>query len=475
MIIYKSHVFSETGYHRYLGIDKGLIVYIGDEEPSGSIDIIDYSDSYIYPGFVDSHVHMMQYGLSLLRCDLRGSESADDIYNRLISFAGNHMGLNNIIAEGFDDSAFSIPGLPVRQVIDEMFPDIPVIIRRICGHTAIINQKAELLFIGNEGFKESIYDNKTGIIKEGLILHLDKVIFPDNNEIINAYKSAEINMFSHGITAIGDISTDDSIEFYQNNTMQIDIVPYLPAQSIPSINNEIKNNIKGIKLFLDGSVGSMTAAFKRPYKNSKQNGKILLEHSDMKQIVDFAEKHGLQIAAHAIGDRAIAFALNYLRRGDRIEHFEFANDKLIDIVYKKGIRLSMQPNFVGNWGMKGQMYENLLDPQYFTFNNSYEAIVKRGIELGFGSDNMPISPLYGILSAHRALFENQRIDKKIGLELYTRGSSDIMDMTHFGILKCDYKADFFIINKCIEEIDEHENAVMLTVKNGKMVYKRGKS
>ena len=88
------------------------------------------------------------------------------------------MGLNNIIAEGFDDSAFSIPGLPVRQVIDEMFPDIPVIIRRICGHTAIINQKAELLFIGNEGFKESIYDNKTGIIKEGLILHLDKVIFP---------------------------------------------------------------------------------------------------------------------------------------------------------------------------------------------------------------------------------------------------------------------------------------------------------
>lgn len=468
-MILHSNIHTGGQLAHYIVIDGNTVLYIGNERPD-KCNVTEMTQYHIYPGFIDSHMHLMQYGLSLYRCDLRQARSADDIMDSLKSFINTNSDLTFIIAEGYDDSQFIDNSVLEKTLLDNTFSGLPVIVRRICGHKAIINQDAYEIISQNDHFSDSLYDESTGVIEEGAVLHLNSIFRPTDREKVNALNAASLKLFELGITSLGDMSTVDSMKYYREHMLKHDIIPYLPSDSLSLLDNnmDIAQLVKGIKVFVDGSIGARTAAMRRPYRDTDRKGDLCIDNEYMKRVLNYADKYGLQIAAHAIGDRAIDFIVKYLRKSDRIEHCEFADRDVLESIRNKGIYLSMQPNFIGNWGVSGKMYEKVLDYDYYSFNNSYAYIDNMNITLGMGSDNMPPSPLYGIQSAANAEFENQRLTAERCMELYTKGSSDIMDIKK-GILNIHSAADFTVLSRSISEKPD----VLLTVKNGEIVYKRG--
>ncbi|PIP14317.1 MAG: hypothetical protein COX48_01530 [bacterium (Candidatus Stahlbacteria) CG23_combo_of_CG06-09_8_20_14_all_34_7] len=472
MIQIKSNIFSDGKYLRYMIFDKDRFMYVGNDFLR-NVKTIDFSDKYIYPGFIDSHTHLLWYGMNLVRCNLFGVTSEDEIYEKIKNYISDNPLIEYVIAEGFDESTFAKPSLPSRKTLDRIFGKIPIIVKRICGHVAVLNTESFNLL---KKYISENYESETGILREGIVLSLNSVLKPKMKEKLLAMKEAQRKFFSLGITSIGDMGTSDSLDIYKSDELILDVFFYYPAnysEKLIGWKNKKNVKLKGLKLFTDGSIGGHTAAIYLPYKNTDSTGNIELSDDDFKLSVSIAKKRGYQLAIHAIGDRAIDFALKHIekRTNDRIEHFELASREQILKTKKQKVFLSMQPNFIGNWSMKGQMYEMMLDKRYFKFNNSVNIISKESIPMGFGSDCMPPSPIYGIKSLKMAQFTNQRMEQLKAFEYYTEGSAKIMcEEKKLGKIKKGLISDFVVLNNRIEDIGKKPVSVEATFKKGKQVF-----
>ncbi len=471
MKLIKSHIFTGIGYVKYLLLDNSKIAYAGNEKPAVPVTH-DWSRNYIYPGFIDSHTHILWHGLNLIRCSLNNAENADDIYSRVKAYNEANPHLQFIIAEGFDETKFTKQGLPKKAVLDTMFPDKPVLLRRICGHAAVLNDRAYRML--EHGL--DIYDSSTGLAKEGAILKLNSIFAPSETELRNGFSAAERDMFSKGITGVGDMCTEDSLKVFEKTDFDMDIRFYFPYTSRAKLRNwKNRRNVKlnGLKMFTDGSIGSRTAALSVNYKGASQSGTLLLDEKEIRKTRKYAESRGLHLAVHAIGDRAIQTVINALGDGHRIEHFELATQKQIDEVEKENIILSMQPNFIGNWALKGQMYEQRLPSKMYRFNNAIGYLKNRNIRLGLGSDCMPVSPIYGIASLADAEMDSQRLAPFDSIRLYTEGSADICSMKNRGRLNKNAYSDFIVCDSDIAHISlEKQPNILYTYKNGNCVYNK---
>lgn len=471
MKLIKSNIFTGRGYVQYLLLDNARIAYVGNDKPSVPVTH-NWSGYYIYPGFIDSHTHILWHGLNLIRCSLNNAENAEDIYSRVKAYDEANPHLQFIIAEGFDETKFTKQGLPKKAVLDTMFPDKPVLLRRICGHAAVLNEKAYRML--EHGL--DLYNSSTGLAKEGAILKLNSIFAPSDIELRNGFAAAEKDMFSKGITGVGDMCTEDSLTIFKNTDFNMDIrfyFPYTSKNKIGNWNNRKNVKLNGLKMFTDGSIGSYTAALSVNYRGTAQKGTLLLDEKEIKKTRIYAENKGLQLAVHAIGDRAIQIGLNALDEGHRIEHFELATHEQIDEAEKKGIILSMQPNFLGNWAMKGQMYEKRLPAKIYRFNNAIGHINEKNIRLGLGSDCMPVSPMYGIASLADAEMSSQKLPPFESVRLYSEGSADICSMKNRGRLSRKFYSDFIVCDSDIAHISlEKQPNILYTYKNGTCVYNK---
>lgn len=472
MIQIKGAVHSGGKIHRFITVDGERIFSVGDS-PAKNVKTIDLTGRHIYPGFIDSHTHLLWYGLNLARCDLFGVKSEEDVYERIGGYLRRNPNAEFIIAEGFDETTFDSKGYPSKKTLDSLFPSIPVIVRRICGHIAVLNSEAHGLL---KGKLKGNYDSSSGIAREGIILSLNTVLRPGRKEKEKALKMAQERFFSLGITSVGDMATYDSLDVYRSKDLLLNVFFYYPAKESANLEewkDSKKAKLKGLKLFTDGSIGGRTASLSRRYRKSGGSGEIVLSSRDFKSAVKDACKNDWQLAVHAIGDNAIEHAIKHLsgRSGDRIEHFELASKNQIERVKESGILLSMQPNFLGNWAMKNQMYEERLDKRYYSFNNVFGYIYKLGIPMALGSDCMPPSPIYGLESLSKAQFECQRLSASTGLNLYTEGSAAVMgEGKDFGALKEGFFADMAILDKPIEAVSSGRVGVVMTFKRGKQVF-----
>ncbi|MGE3062305.1 MAG: amidohydrolase [bacterium] len=468
----KANVLSGGRFFRFIGIERERIAFIKDSSEK-NIETIDLSDKYIYPGFIDAHTHLLWYGLNLIRCNLSGVKSEEEIYLRIEKYARENLNSEYIIAEGFDETKFKKNKFPSKAMLDAMNLKKPVIVRRVCGHIAVLNEEAVRLL---KNQLNGNFDNRSGIAREGIVLSLNTVLKPAKADMQRALSEAQNMFFSLGITSIGDMATYDSFDIYDSRNLKLDVFFYYPAMLAENLQGwkDRKNvKLKGLKLFTDGSIGGRTAALTIPYKNTKEKGEIVLKRTDFRKAFATAEKNSYQLAVHAIGDEAIEYSLKNLvgRKNDRIEHFELAAREQIDRVRKQSLMLSMQPNFIGNWAMKGQMYEERLDKKYYEFNNVVSEIYEKSIPLGFGSDCMPPSPVYGIESLAKAQFENQRMKPSISLKCYTEGSAEIMNEgKNFGKLEKGYFADMTVFDSPIEKIPAKNPRIVMTFKRGKKVF-----
>jgi len=190
--------------------------------------------------------------------------------------------------------------------------------------------------------------------------------------------------------------------------------------------------IGGMKLYADGSFGARTAALEAPYSDAPgKRGALLISDRDLRAVVRDAELAGFQLLIHAIGDRAARQVVSAFsstlgtptRLRHRIEHLELPGKAELAQMRDLGLWASMQPNFVGEWGMPGGMMEARLGKARLRRADPFGKVLRAGVPLVFGSDCMPFNPLYGIHSAVNAPFPDQRLTAGEAVAAYTRDAA----------------------------------------------------
>lgn len=470
-------------------IEQGRIVDILESNHSLSNSIeksILPSDSLLIPGFIDVHTHMASYGVSKQRPNFSDTESLDDFLDRLREAVGTARE-EVLIGEGFDQSRWKENRLPTKTELDRVAPDMPVIVRRVCGHLAVTNSKGLELF---KDFSKGI-DFEHGWLFEDVPLNLSKFFPPDFETIKLGILLAQEELLSMGITSIHEVGNPPQFkaykELFEAGLLKIRVYfnffekygKHLVNSGITTGfgNDHIK--IGGIKFFLDGSVGAHTAAFFKKYKDANTRGKLNWNTVKLKEKLRFYHENGFQTLCHAIGDRAIAQVVNiwkeilqggnYLRH--RIEHFEFPSIKEIQLSSRLGLLVSMQPNFAYRWGGPGQLYDLHLQSDIAHMNNPFADVINEGLRMGFGSDGMPYGPIYGLIGAVQHPVPKSRINLKTALRLYTERSAHLsFDEVIKGKIARNYFADLIVLSPNPFEVDLVDVKVTHVWVNGKLVF-----
>ncbi|MEM0157663.1 MAG: amidohydrolase family protein, partial [Thermoplasmataceae archaeon] len=202
----------------------------------------------------------------------------------------------------------------------------------------------------------------------------------------------------------------------------------------------------GIKTFLDGSIGARTAAHGDwPAEN------LIRNWQEFENLCISIWSHNLPVAAHAIGENAVETAAKVFsnhsgRFRNSIEHFELMPDGILERL-NESIVISSQPNFL-EWAGKNGMYEDRLGKEWLTRNNPFRDILDGGLHLAFGSDTMPLGPMYGIHFAVNSEFSQQRIDLQEAIKCYTEGGAYLLGAENYmGKLEEGYLADMVFFDR----------------------------
>lgn len=469
------------------------------------------SNTFIFPGFNDAHTHLGDGGLMALNLDLAGVKSLDDMLTKIALFAQPLAEGHWITGGRWDHTLWANQTLPTRQDLDKVTEGHPAFLDRVDGHIAIANSAA--LAAGGITGKTvppqggaidlDAKGEPTGILRESAKDLVQKMIPPPSGE--ERLRGAELaigDALSHGITSVQDFSEwSDFLAFEQmekEGTLNIRISEWLPFSApIDELKtmrrhhnaNDPMLHTGMLKGFMDGSLGSRTAAMKAPFSDDSGNSGLpqYTQEQLNKMSAERAEA-GFQLGFHAIGDKASAMALDAFSqpgvRADarnRIEHAQVVDPADIPRFKQLGIIASMQPNHLltdMNWA------EERLGPQRAAYSYAWKAFLDAGVPLAFGTDYPvePITPFRGLYAAvtrkneagTKAFFPGNKLTRGQALYAYTQGSAYAeFAEAHKGKLIPGYDADFILVDRDLFKVAAPavlQTVVRATFVNGKEVY-----
>jgi predicted amidohydrolase YtcJ len=312
-----------------MAVNEGRIVATGTTEDItgkySSGKTIDLDKKPVYPGFIDAHCHFYGYGLGLLkRADLMGTQSFDEILEIMKAHHEKFPSAYWIEGRGWDQNNWPEKAFPTNDKLNALFPDNPVILIRVDGHAAIVNKKAMQMAgidatTKPEGGDVILNDGKpTGVLIDNAIDLVTRIIPPpDKSQMAEALFQAQQNCFAVGLTGVHDcglekreIEVIDSLQ--KNGELKMRIYAMLtPAQETLDAYLQkgiVKNdllNIRSVKLYADGALGSRGAKLIEPYSDDPGNTGLLLRSPEaLREFCKLAYDHGYQVCTHAIGDSA---------------------------------------------------------------------------------------------------------------------------------------------------------------------------
>jgi len=434
---------------RAVGTDEEIRATAGE-----STKIIDLKGKVVLPGFIDCHTHFLQMGIALSFVDLRGLPSIDDVLEKLKERAGKTEKGKWITGYRWDESKWREGRYINRFDLDKVTPDNPVMLKRMDGHLWVVNTKgleAAGIPEDNPGLeKDPSTGEPTGLLRWGAKNLVAKCLVPNKAEMTNGLKLAVNEALKYGVTTVTEFVAN--IPFYQEAAASGDLL----MRVYMGMGEDVFSGMAGtdvdldtsrrafdsgsdlltlgpVKMFADGSIGARTAALFEPYSDDPAtSGQLATTPEALRNRIGKVHPAGTQVAVHAIGGRGIEMLVDAFEsvlkehpRSDhrhRIEHAELLNGELMDRIRELGLVLSMQPNFIGEWGGPGELYEKRLGARYITANPLRE-IIDRGIPMAFGSDCMPFGPMYGIWSAVNNPIQESRISLHEAIYCYTLGAA----------------------------------------------------
>ncbi|HZB88188.1 MAG TPA: amidohydrolase [Terracidiphilus sp.] len=444
-----------------------------------------HSSTYIFPGFNDAHTHLGSAGQTKLNVDLTGAKSLAAMLAKVKTYADAAPAGHWLTGGNWDHTLWASKTLPTRQDLDKVTGGHPAFLGRIDGHIALANTAA-LQAAGITGttvppqggaIDLDSSGQPTGILRESAQGLVNKIIPPPSPaERRRGLDLAIADALSHGVTSVQDFSNwDDFLTFEQmekEGALHLRISEWLPFKA-PLADlikmrahhdaNDPMLHTGFLKGFMDGSLGSRTAAMKAPYTDDPGNtGLPQYTQTQLNPMALERAKAGFQLGFHAIGDRANAMALDaYAQPGisttarNRIEHAQVVDPADIPRFKQLGVIASMQPSHLltdMNWA------EARLGPQRAAYSYAWKAFLDAGVPLAFGTDYPvePITPYRGLYAAvtrmneagTRTYFPQNKLTRGQALYAYTQGSAYAeFAEKHKGKLVPGYDADFILVDR----------------------------
>ena len=480
-------------------------------------EVIDSPRGLVLPGFIDSHVHLLSSGFELSSIQLRDARTPDEFARRIGDFAAT-LAPGEWVEGGSWDHQNWGGELPQRSWIDPATPDKPVFVMRLDGHMALANSKALALagidrstpdIAGGEIVRDA-EGEPTGILKDNAMERVLQAL-PDPTALQQdeALERAMDYLLEQGVTTVHTMG-DDWSEWevlrraHQQGRLRMRVYAVVPIADWQRLATETEARghgddrlrIGGLKGFMDGSLGSHTAAFFEPYDDSPDDrGLLVTAPEQMHEWAMAADAAGLQLLIHAIGDRANAALLDIFAaaadrngardRRFRIEHAQHLRLQEIERIAALGVIPSMQPYHAAD---DGRWAESVIGAERSRYTYAFRSLIDAGARPAFGSD-WSVAPASPILGIHAAL-TRQTLDgahpggwvpeEKISIEealtAYTRnGAYASFEENRKGSLAAGLLADVVILDRDITAmaVDEVRDArVVRTIVAGKTQFRR---
>lgn len=484
--------------------------WVGDK----TIKTVASSVNLIVPGFIDCHTHFIDGGFALSSVQLRDAKTKKEFIQRIADFAKTQPKGAWITSGDWDHENWG-GELPSRDWIDSVTKDNPVWINRLDGHMCLANS-ATLTATGiTDKVKDvaggtMVRDKKgklTGIFKDNAMnMIYAKVPSPSIEQEDTALETAMNYVAERGVTSAHNMSGYMEVfeRAHSKGALKTRIYAGMMLQDWRALDEKIKQHGRGdtwlrigtLKEFVDGSLGSHTAAFFKPFTDTPtDSGFFVIEQQELYKRIKSADSAGLQVMTHAIGDKAIHTLLNIYEQvakenGDRdrrfrIEHAQHIDPNDFNRFAMLNVIPSMQPYHAiddGRWA------ERVIGAERSKTTYAFKSLLEVNAKLAFGSDWFvaPPTPLEGIYAAvtrqtldgknSEGWIPEQKISVEQALKAYTINAAYAsFEEKIKGSIEIGKLADFVILDKNIFEIEPsqiRETKVLQTVIGGKTIFER---
>jgi len=526
-VIYTGEGFAEDKPQtvQAMAVGGGKVIAVGSNEeitrlagPHTRLLDLDSANTstYIFPGLNDAHVHLGSAGRTKLNIDLTGVKSLDEMLKKIAAFAKNQPVGHWLTGGNWDHTLWTRKTLPTRQDLDKVTGDHPAFLDRIDGHIAVVNSAA-LKAAGITGQTKppqggaidlDANGEPTGILRESAQGLVETVIPPPTHEERRRGDELAIaDALSHGLTSVQDFSEWQDFLVYEEmekeGKLNLRISEWLPFKA--PLDDLIKMRAHHppndpllhtgmLKGFMDGSLGSRTAAMKEPYADDPGNtGLPQYEQTQLDKMAIERSQAGFQIGFHAIGDKGVAMGLEALELAaknlppgcaaasagkaapagksqsqarlcygtrNRIEHAQVVDPADIQRFAKLGVIASMQPNHLltdMNWA------EDRLGEKRAAYSYAWKAFLDAHVPLAFGTDYPvePVTPFRGLYCAvtrmneqgTKTYFPENKITRGQALYAYTQGSAYAeFAERRKGKLIPGFDADFILVDRDLYKV-----------------------
>lgn len=496
--------------------DEGKIIFVGDNEDALKYkgEHIDLNHQFVYPGFNDSHMHLVNYGQFLSRVSL--VEHTSSLKDMLDELRKNLKKDKWLIGRGWNHDYFKdVSRFPTKDDLDSVSKDEPIVITRTCGHVLIANSKAiELANIDNVEVEGGAYNLETGLFEENATYLINDIIPKPTIEDIKEYVLiAQKKLHSYGITSV---QSDDLLSATSNYKDALTALEQLRDENKLTVRiyeqaqflnlNDLKDFVEGgyntgkgneffkigpLKMLGDGSLGARTALLSKPYyDDSSKIGIPVYTKEELNAMFEYAHNHDMQIAIHAIGDGILDWILEayenilskYPKTNHRhgVVHCQITRKEQLEKFRELSLHAYVQPVFID---YDNHIVESRVDPitaktsYNFKTLNSYTTIssgsdcpveypdVLKGIQLAMTRTSLDGTGPYLM---EQALTPNEAIDSFTKLGAYASFEENIKGEIKEGML-----CDFVVLDECIESCDKYkvkDIKVLSTYVGGNKVY-----
>jgi predicted amidohydrolase YtcJ len=502
-----------------MAVADGRVVAVGRESELESLAgpgtrAVRLGGRCIVPGFIDSHVHLLGFGLALGRVDLRDAATMEEALSRIRDTEARTAPEEWVVAAGWDRHLW--PHLPTRRDLDRAVSGRPALVWSRDGHVAWLNSTALHLSgvdrdtvnpPGGEVVRDPDSGDPTGLLLENAMKYVAAATPPLSAERCYGAVSQALEVaVSRGLTGVQSFDGRETLDALQQlrsrGQLPLRVCCHLPREGLEAaLGLGLRTGfgdewvrIGHLKLFLDGALGSQTAHMLEPYEGSESRGIATMERDELREVVLKAAAGGIAVAVHAIGDAANRVVLDVLEETrdawgppglrPRVEHAQIVHPEDLGRFAAIGVIASMQPiHAVSDWPVAERLWGDRSATAY-----AWRSLLDTGAVLAFGSD-CPVEPIDPLLGMHAAVtrqradgeptggwYAEQRLRPMEALGAFTSGSAySSGEEAVKGTLSPGKLADFVVLSIDPLQSEAHEAAflsaeVEATVVGGRVVH-----
>ncbi|NLM41138.1 MAG: amidohydrolase [Firmicutes bacterium] len=484
-----------------MAVQDGLILAVGTQEEMLALAgpeaaLVDLQGQVVLPGFHDSHMHLLSWGLTMDGVQLTGVRSMRELIAEGQAYIRDNPGRQWIIGRGFSDEVFTPRRLPTREDLDQISTVHPIIFTRVCGHICSVNSRAlELAGINGETAdpaggridRDPATGQPTGVLRENAMDLVTRLLpSPTVEDYKRAICRAGTEAAALGLTTVqtndlhGASGLQDRLQAY----LDLDQAGQLPLRIILQASTPTLEDLRAyaeiyrscqpgaqlklgpVKLYADGSLGGRTAALSLPYADAPEtDGVLIYQQAELDALVCTAAEYDLQVAVHAIGDAALDQVLNSCERArerhpnwswrPRVIHAQITRYDQLERMARLGVVADIQPIFVPT---DLHFVERRVGATLAQYAYAWKTMQRLGIRTAGGSD-CPVEPCNPLAGLHAALTRQdgtgyppggwqpqERLTIEEALQLFSSGPAYAAHEEHLkGTLSPGKLADFVVL------------------------------